>query len=103
MSTSGHSFDYNESDDDATEEDEVIFEFCLSISFTINYLKILKSDIFQEIKPVSSWQLMKLNAPEWPYLVTGSIAAFIQGACFPVFAILLGYTTAVRNNTYCNT
>ncbi|XP_026315183.1 multidrug resistance protein homolog 49-like isoform X2 [Hyposmocoma kahamanoa] len=70
MSTSGHSFGYNESDDDATEEDE-------------------------EIKPVSSWQLMKLNAPEWPYLVTGSIAAFIQGACFPVFAILLGYTTAV--------
>lgn len=56
---------------------------------------------FQKIETVSNWQLLKLNATEWPYLLTGSIAAFIQGSCFPVFAILLGFTTAVRKYNYC--
>lgn len=51
---------------------------------------------FQEAKPVSDWQLLKLNAPEWPYLVIGSIAAFLQGACFPAFALLFGFTSGVR-------
>lgn len=106
MSASGHSFVYNDADDDALEEEEeVMFEykFCLPISFSMYYnFNFFKSDFFQIIKSVSSWQLLKLNAPEWPYLVTGSTAAFIQGACFPVFAMLLGYTTGVRNNTISN-
>lgn len=58
--------------------------------------------MFQEIKPVSDWQLLKLNAPEWPYLVIGSIAAFLQGACFPAFALLFGYTSGVRLICYLN-
>ncbi|XP_047544251.1 multidrug resistance protein homolog 49-like [Vanessa atalanta] len=49
----------------------------------------------EEVKPVSDWQLLKLNAPEWPYIVIGSIAAFIQGSCFPVFALLFGYTSGI--------
>ncbi|XP_073952681.1 multidrug resistance protein homolog 49-like [Choristoneura fumiferana] len=48
-----------------------------------------------DVKPVSDWELMKLNAPEWPSLVVGSIAAFIQGACFPAFALLFGYTGGI--------
>lgn len=51
----------------------------------------------QEIKPVSDWDLLKLNGTEWPYIVVGSIAAFIQGACFPIFALLFGYTGGVSN------
>lgn len=103
MSASGHSFIYGDADDDTVEEEEVIFEckFCVPISFILYYyFNFFISGIFQIINSVSSWQLLKLNAPEWPHLLTGSIAAFIQGACFPVFAILLAYTTAVRNNTY---
>lgn len=52
---------------------------------------------WQEVKPVSDWQLMKLNAPEWPLLVIGSVAAFLQGTCFPVFALLFGYASGVSN------
>ncbi|XP_034839685.1 multidrug resistance protein homolog 49-like isoform X2 [Maniola hyperantus] len=49
----------------------------------------------EDVKPVSDWQLLKLNAPEWPFIVVGSIAAFIQGSCFPVFALLFGYTAGI--------
>ncbi|XP_047524484.1 multidrug resistance protein homolog 49-like [Pieris napi] len=49
----------------------------------------------EEIKALSDWQLMKLNSPEWLYIVIGSIAAFAQGTCFPVFALLFGYTAGI--------
>ncbi|CAG9138256.1 unnamed protein product [Plutella xylostella] len=45
-----------------------------------------------DVIPVSNWDLMKQNAPEWPLLVIGSIAAFIQGTTFPVFAVLFGFS-----------
>ncbi|XP_039763141.1 multidrug resistance protein homolog 49-like [Pararge aegeria] len=54
-----------------------------------------KQDNDEEVKPVSDWQLLKLNAPEWPFIVIGSIAAFIQGSCFPMFALLFGYTSGI--------
>lgn len=50
----------------------------------------------QTVKTVSDWQLLKLNAPEWPLITVGSIAAFLQGACFPVFALLFGFSSGVR-------
>ncbi|KAI5641363.1 ABC transporter transmembrane region domain-containing protein [Phthorimaea operculella] len=72
MSTGLQNFVYNadfESDEEVEEEDE-------------------------EVKPISDWALLRLNAPEWPYMVVGSIAAFMQGACFPVFAVLFGLTAS---------
>ncbi|XP_037299939.1 multidrug resistance protein homolog 49-like isoform X2 [Manduca sexta] len=49
----------------------------------------------EEVKSVSDWQLMKLNAPEWPYITVGTVAAILQGACFPVFALLFGLSTGI--------
>ncbi|KAI8430777.1 hypothetical protein MSG28_000939 [Choristoneura fumiferana] len=49
----------------------------------------------EEVRPVSDWELLKLNGPEWLLLVIGAIAAVIQGACFPCFATLYGYTVAI--------
>ncbi|XP_063837633.1 multidrug resistance protein homolog 49-like [Ostrinia nubilalis] len=72
MSTGLQNFVYNadlESDDDSEKE--------------------------EESKPISDWQLLKLNAPEWPLIVVGSIAAFLQGTCFPVFAWLFGYSSGI--------
>ncbi|KAF9407661.1 hypothetical protein HW555_012394 [Spodoptera exigua] len=37
---------------------------------------------------VSSWALLKLNAPEWPHLVGGALASLVVGATMPVFALL---------------
>ncbi|KAJ8737708.1 hypothetical protein PYW08_000303 [Mythimna loreyi] len=49
----------------------------------------------EEIIPVSGWEILKLNSPEWVYITIGSIAAFTQGACFPAFALLFGFTSAI--------
>lgn len=38
---------------------------------------------------------MKLNSPEWVYLLIGSIAAILVGASFPAFAMLFGETYGV--------
>lgn len=46
---------------------------------------------------MSSWDILKLNAPEWVYITIGSVAAFLQGACFPAFALLFGFTSGVSN------
>ncbi|KAI8127489.1 Multidrug resistance protein like protein 49 [Lucilia cuprina] len=35
-------------------------------------------------------QLMKLNAPEWRYILIGCIAAMLHGATFPIWAVLFG-------------
>lgn len=35
-------------------------------------------------------RILKMNSPEWPYLLVGSISAIIVGASFPVFAIIFG-------------
>lgn len=39
---------------------------------------------------LSFLEILKLNAPEWKYLVVGAIAACILGASFPLWAILFG-------------
>ncbi|XP_026317561.1 multidrug resistance protein homolog 49-like isoform X2 [Hyposmocoma kahamanoa] len=49
----------------------------------------------EEIKPLNDWELLKLNAPEWLYLVIGSISAFAQGSCYPISAFLLAYAYGI--------
>ncbi|KAJ2954418.1 hypothetical protein O0L34_g2685 [Tuta absoluta] len=49
----------------------------------------------EEVKPISDLELLRLNAPEWPLMVIGSVAAFMQGACFPAFAVLFGFTSGI--------
>ncbi|XP_037948003.1 multidrug resistance protein homolog 49 [Teleopsis dalmanni] len=39
---------------------------------------------------VSFKQLMKLNAPEWRFILAGCIAAMLHGATFPIWAVLFG-------------
>lgn len=35
-------------------------------------------------------KLMKLNAPEWPYILFGCLSAIILGITFPAFAFIYG-------------
>lgn len=44
----------------------------------------------EEKYDISIGQLMKLNAPEWRYLLVGCIAAMLHGATFPIWAVLFG-------------
>lgn len=44
---------------------------------------------------VSFSRIMKLNAPEWPYIALGCVAAALHGATFPAWAIFFGDFFAV--------
>ncbi|XP_053673190.1 multidrug resistance protein homolog 49 isoform X2 [Anopheles nili] len=44
----------------------------------------------EEIYPVSVLRLLKLNSPEWHYILFGCAAAIVVGASFPAFAVLFG-------------
>uniref|UniRef100_A0A8C0ZKT5 ATP binding cassette subfamily B member 11 n=1 Tax=Cyanistes caeruleus TaxID=156563 RepID=A0A8C0ZKT5_CYACU len=42
----------------------------------------------EDAKPVSFTRILKYNASEWPYLVLGSLAAAVNGAVNPLYALL---------------
>uniref|UniRef100_A0A1A9USS9 ABC-type xenobiotic transporter n=1 Tax=Glossina austeni TaxID=7395 RepID=A0A1A9USS9_GLOAU len=47
---------------------------------------------------VSFSRIMKLNAPEWPYIALGCVAAALHGATFPAWAIFFGDFFAIMSN-----
>ncbi|XP_051479964.1 bile salt export pump isoform X4 [Apus apus] len=47
------------------------------------------SDVVEEdVKPVPFTRILKYNVSEWPYLVLGSLAAAVNGAVNPLYALL---------------
>lgn len=44
----------------------------------------------KEVYPVSLMRLLKMNSPEWPYILFGCLAAIVVGGTMPAFAILFG-------------
>lgn len=44
----------------------------------------------EEKYKISLMQLMRLNAPEWRYILMGCIAAMLHGATFPIWAVFFG-------------
>uniref|UniRef100_A0A8C5FWE2 ATP-binding cassette, sub-family B (MDR/TAP), member 4 n=1 Tax=Gadus morhua TaxID=8049 RepID=A0A8C5FWE2_GADMO len=51
----------------------------------------------EDVPPVSFLKVLRLNLPEWPYIVVGLICATINGAIQPLFAILFSKIVAVRS------
>ncbi|CAL8247209.1 unnamed protein product [Lota lota] len=49
----------------------------------------------EEVPPVSFLKVLRLNLPEWPYILVGLICATINGAIQPLFAILFSKIVAV--------
>lgn len=48
-----------------------------------------------ELKNVGMIDLLKINRPEWPWLVVSFIGCTLTGALMPVFAIFYGQVFAV--------
>nr|XP_006814547.1 PREDICTED: LOW QUALITY PROTEIN: multidrug resistance protein 2-like [Saccoglossus kowalevskii] len=48
-----------------------------------------------DIPDVSMKRILKMNAPEWPYILCGTLAAAVNGACQPVFAVIFSKIVAV--------
>uniref|UniRef100_A0A8C7M242 ATP-binding cassette, sub-family B (MDR/TAP), member 4 n=1 Tax=Oncorhynchus mykiss TaxID=8022 RepID=A0A8C7M242_ONCMY len=54
-----------------------------------------KTEVEEEIPPVSFLKVLKLNLPEWPYMVVGVICATINGGMQPFFAVIFSKIIAV--------
>ncbi|XP_060634550.2 bile salt export pump [Anolis sagrei] len=42
----------------------------------------------EEVEPANVARILKYNAPEWPYMVVGSLGAAVNGAVSPLYALL---------------
>nr|XP_054768939.1 ATP-dependent translocase ABCB1-like [Lytechinus pictus] len=49
----------------------------------------------EEVERASYMEILKLNKPEWPYIVVGILFAAVLGIAYPVFAILFSEVVAV--------
>ncbi|CAG9838848.1 unnamed protein product [Diabrotica balteata] len=47
-------------------------------------------DDFKENKDVSVFEILKMNAPEWPYILFAGLGSIVVGFGMPVFAVLFG-------------
>lgn len=50
----------------------------------------------EDVKPVPFTRILKYNASEWPYMVLGSLAAAVNGAVSPLYALLFSQILGVR-------
>ncbi|XP_063174293.1 bile salt export pump isoform X1 [Candoia aspera] len=52
------------------------------------FIKELINENGEEVKPANVARILKYNAPEWPYMVLGSLGAAVNGAVSPLYALL---------------
>uniref|UniRef100_A0A674DBD8 ATP-binding cassette, sub-family B (MDR/TAP), member 4 n=1 Tax=Salmo trutta TaxID=8032 RepID=A0A674DBD8_SALTR len=67
----------------------------LTPSSNILHLRHHLGNSDEEIPPVSFLKVLKLNLPEWPYMVVGVICATINGGMQPLFAVIFSKIIAV--------
>ncbi|NXU10625.1 ABCBB protein, partial [Pardalotus punctatus] len=63
--------------------------FAVTLAPALKKEKIQEESVVEEdAKPVPFTRILKYNASEWPYLVLGSLAAAVNGAVSPLYALL---------------
>lgn len=65
------------------------------LSLTLSPLKDKNIPVEGEIEPAPVRRILKLNAPEWPYMVVGSVGAAVNGAVTPLYAFLFSQILGV--------
>uniref|UniRef100_A0A4W5JJ91 ATP binding cassette subfamily B member 4 n=1 Tax=Hucho hucho TaxID=62062 RepID=A0A4W5JJ91_9TELE len=66
-----------------------------SVIKTVSHTRDTDKTEDEEIPPVSFLKVLKLNLPEWPYMVVGVICATINGGMQPLFAVIFSKIIAV--------
>uniref|UniRef100_A0A8C3FL19 Bile salt export pump n=1 Tax=Chrysemys picta bellii TaxID=8478 RepID=A0A8C3FL19_CHRPI len=51
----------------------------------------------EEVEPAPVTRILKYNAPEWPYMLFGSVGAAMNGAVNPLYALLFSQILAVSH------
>uniref|UniRef100_A0A8B9N2H7 Bile salt export pump n=1 Tax=Accipiter nisus TaxID=211598 RepID=A0A8B9N2H7_9AVES len=60
---------------------------------TLHFFSVV---VEEDVKPVPFTRILKYNASEWPYMVLGSLAAAVNGAVSPLYALLFSQILGVR-------
>ncbi|XP_075994467.1 ATP-dependent translocase ABCB1 [Genypterus blacodes] len=58
-----------------------------------------KAEEDEKVPPASFLKILRLNLPEWPYIVVGLVCAAINGAMQPAFAVIFSKIIAVFADT----
>ncbi|XP_022253939.1 multidrug resistance protein 1-like, partial [Limulus polyphemus] len=83
----------------ASEEAVTAFGRTASFKQSINNANMRKDSIEEKEKSnPSQTRLMKMTAPEWPYILTGCISSLLMGLSIPVFAIIFGEILQTLSN-----
>lgn len=65
---------------------------------TLVFFRSLQEKEEEETLPeVATWEIIKKNASEWPYIVGGVLGSAIQGTTIPLYAILFGEILGVSD------
>uniref|UniRef100_A0A663MKM5 Bile salt export pump n=1 Tax=Athene cunicularia TaxID=194338 RepID=A0A663MKM5_ATHCN len=54
----------------------------------------------EDVKPVPFTRILKYNVSEWPYMVLGSLAAAVNGAVSPLYALLFSQILGAFHNIF---
>uniref|UniRef100_A0A8C0FPJ6 ATP binding cassette subfamily B member 1 n=1 Tax=Bubo bubo TaxID=30461 RepID=A0A8C0FPJ6_BUBBB len=68
----------------------------INLSFSLYFSKYVHDE---ELPPASFLKIMKLNKTEWPYFVTGTLCAIINGALQPAFSIIFSEIIGIFSET----
>ncbi|XP_063322121.1 bile salt export pump-like isoform X1 [Pelmatolapia mariae] len=66
----------------------------ISISQPDNYKNAFLEEDDELVEPASAARILKYNAPEWPYMLFGSIGAAVNGGVNPVYSLLFSQILA---------
>lgn len=69
---------------------------CFNNPFTAYPQKAIPEEDDDElVEPAPVARILKYNAPEWPYMLFGSLGAAVNGGVNPVYALLFSQILAV--------
>ncbi|RZC33786.1 multidrug resistance protein 1, partial [Asbolus verrucosus] len=90
--------------DDEEDKKNIEFEDLRKASVNDNNEETSEDENNDEDKKyVSLWSILKLNTPEWVYILVGCAASIVMGCSMPAFAVIFGDIMGVlseQNETY---
>ena len=65
------------------------------INVTPSSLKDKNIPVEEEIEPAPVRRILKVNAPEWPYMLVGAVGAAVNGTVTPFYAFFFSQILGV--------
>uniref|UniRef100_A0A4W5MM91 Bile salt export pump n=1 Tax=Hucho hucho TaxID=62062 RepID=A0A4W5MM91_9TELE len=65
-----------------------LITFCIITSLPLPSAFVEKEEVEEHVEPAPVTRILKYNAPEWPYMLFGTIGAAVNGGVNPVYSLL---------------